>query len=168
MHLRLSAAICRKVLANRMSQHEHFMRLAIELAGHAPDHPFGALIADTKSDEIIARGWNRSAIDPTLHGEMDALHQLARAETETTHRSLALYTTAEPCPMCQSAILWTGIETVVYGTSIPYLKALGWNQIDIRAREVIRQTKFQDCELVGGILEDECNSLFEQAVRRKA
>ena len=31
---------------------------------------------------------------------------------------LVLYTTAEPCPMCQGAISWSGIGTVVSGTSI--------------------------------------------------
>jgi hypothetical protein len=36
----------------------------------------------------------------------------------------------------KAAILWTGIETVVFGTSIRSLQRLGWRQIDIRAEEV--------------------------------
>lgn len=32
------------------------------------------------------------------------------------------YTTAEPCPMCQAAILWSGIGTVVLGSSIRSLQ----------------------------------------------
>ena len=66
-----------------------------------------------------------------------------------------------PCPMCQSAIEWCGIQNVFYGTSIPYLKQLGWKQIDIRAEEVARRAPFRKTKVVGGILEAECNDLFE-------
>jgi len=65
--------------------------------------------------------------------------------------------------MCQGAIEWAGIPTVYYGTSIPYLKASGWWQIDIRAEEVGRRTPFRHTRIVGGILERECNALFDAA-----
>ena len=52
--------------------------------------------------------------------------------------ALTLYTSADPCPMCQAAIAWAGIGTVVHGSSIPFLAAHGWWQIDIRAEELIR------------------------------
>jgi tRNA(adenine34) deaminase len=68
--------------------------------------------------------------------------------------------------MCQAAILWAGIGQVVFGTSIPTLKRLGWNQVDIRAEEVTRRTPFAVCKLVGGILERDCDALFEAALRR--
>jgi tRNA(adenine34) deaminase len=38
---------------------------------------------------------------------------------------LVLYTTAESCPMCQAAILWSGIGTVVFGSSIRFLQQQG-------------------------------------------
>jgi tRNA(adenine34) deaminase len=60
---------------------------------------------------------------------------------------LDLYTTAEPCAMCQSAVEWAGIPIVYYGTSIPYLRKLGWHQIDIRAEEVVRRTSPPDSGL---------------------
>jgi len=72
-----------------------------------------------------------------------------------------LYTTAEPCPMCQSAIAWAGISNVYYGTSIPYLQQRNWWQINIRALEVAAQTPFRQCRVIGGVLESECNALFE-------
>jgi tRNA(Arg) A34 adenosine deaminase TadA len=65
--------------------------------------------------------------------------------------------------MCQSAIQWAGIAHVYYGTSIPYLNAHNWRQINIRASEVIAQTSFRKTTIVGGILEAECNTLFENA-----
>ena len=69
--------------------------------------------------------------------------------------------------MCQAAILWSGIETVVYGTSIRFLQSQGWRQIDILADEVVRRGPFWQCTLIGGVLEEECNALFEAASRRK-
>lgn len=65
--------------------------------------------------------------------------------------------------MCQSAIEWAGIGTVYYGTSIPYLQQHHWRQIDIRAVEVSSRTSFRNTRIVGGLLEAECNELFDKA-----
>ncbi len=143
--------------------HHRYMRTAIKLAANAPDRPFAAVIVDQPSGEMIAEGWNRSSINPTWHGEIDAINRLVDGQVEFDGTRLALYTTAEPCPMCQGAILWTGIETVVFGTSIRYLQKLGWKQIDILAEEVIRRSPSFACQVIGGVLEEECNALFKAA-----
>ena len=143
--------------------HEQFIRRAIELAANVPDFPFGAVIVDRTTGEIVAEGWNKTFINPTWHGEIDALNRLAEHGTKIAGRQLVLYTTAEPCPMCTGAILWSGIKTVVYGTSIRHLQSLGWRQIDILADEVIRRSPTWKCEVVGGVLEQECNALFQAA-----
>jgi hypothetical protein len=56
---------------------------------------------------------------------------------------------------------------VVYGTSIPFLQGLGWWQLDIRAEEVVRRTPFRRTAVLGGILEAECNALFEAVPRQR-
>ena len=145
--------------------HDRYMGRAIELARNVPDLPFGALIVDGRSGDIVAEGWNRSAVNPLWHGEVDAINRLAQARPDIDWEPLVLYTTAEPCPMCQGAILWSRIGTVVYGTSIRFLQSLGWRQIDILAEEVLRRTPFGQCTLIGGIREQECNALFEAASR---
>jgi len=142
------------------------MRRAIELAGNVPELPFAAVIVDQDTGEVVSEGWNKSSINPTWHGEIDAINQMAKAGCDWKVTPLALYTTAEPCPMCQGAIHWTGIETVVFGTSIRFLQQLGWKQIDILAEEVAQRTPFSKCRLIGGMLEDQCNSLFEAASRK--
>lgn len=151
-----------------MRDHEQYMRRAIELAVHVLELPFGALIVDQNTGRILAEGWNKSSINPTWHGEIDAINHMAEAGHEFSGRSLALYSTAEPCPMCQGAILWAGIETVVFGSSIRFLQQLGWKQIDILAKEIAQRTSFRECALIGGILKAECNSLFEAASRNGA
>lgn len=136
------------------------MRRAIALTAHCPQLPFGAVIVRRATGEIVAEGWNRSAANPTWHGEIDAINHLAASGQGDGHADLVLYTTAEPCPMCMGAILWSGIGTVVYGTSIPYLQQQGWRQIDILADEVVRRSPGWSCVVIGGVLEPECNALF--------
>ena len=146
-----------------MDSHERYMRRAIELANNVSDFPFGTVIVDQDTGEVLAEGWNKSSINPTWHGEIDAINRMVEADHELQGRRLALYTTAEPCPMCQGAIHWTGIETVVFGSSLRFLQQLGWKQIDILAEEVAQRTPFHDCALIGRVLEEECNALFEAA-----
>jgi tRNA(Arg) A34 adenosine deaminase TadA len=115
---------------------------------------------------ILSEGWNKTSVNPTWHGEIDAINQLASSGVCVNEKSLVLYTTAEPCPMCQAAILWAGIETVVFGTSIRSLQKLGWRQIDISAEEVVRRSTAWKCILIGGVMEQECDALFEWAIRK--
>jgi tRNA(Arg) A34 adenosine deaminase TadA len=141
--------------------HERFMRRAIALTANCPRLPFGALIVLGDSGEVLAEGWNRSAINPTWHGEIDAINRLAESGRLDGGPGLVLYTTAEPCPMCLAAILWSGIGTVVFGSSIRFLQQQGWRQIDILADEVVRRSPGWACTIIGGVLEEECNALFE-------
>lgn len=141
--------------------HEFFMRRAIELALNVPNVPFGALIVNCDTDEILAEGWNKTNINPTWHGEIDAINQLVLRQESLDASKLVLYTTAEPCPMCQAAILWAGIGMVVFGTSIRFLQNNGWHQIDILADEVVRRSPHWSCKLIGGVLEKDCNALFQ-------
>ncbi len=144
---------------------DEYMRLAIVMAQQVPQFPFGAVIVRRATGEVLAQGFNRSSHNPTLHGEIDVINRCAAAHAQVDWTTLDLYTTAEPCPMCQSAIEWAGIATVYFGTSIPFLQEHGWRQIDIRAEEVARRTPFRQTKVIGGILERECNALFEAAHR---
>jgi len=150
-----------------MSEHDQYMRRAIELAANVPELPFGAVIVDRETGTILSEGWNKTSQNPTWHGEIDAINRLAAAGVGIEGKNLVLYTTAEPCPMCQGAILWSGIATVVYGTSIRSLQRLGWRQIDILAEEVVRRSPAWHCTLLGGVLERECDALFERALPGK-
>lgn len=145
---------------------EQYMKRAIRLAGNVPKYPFGALLVDQKGT-VVAEGWNRSVHNPTWHGEMDAINKCAASHPKIDWAGLTIYTTAEPCAMCQGAVAWTGIKRVVFGSSIPFLKSLNWWAIDIRAEELSRLSTFRECTVVGGVLEEECNKLFRTALTIK-
>jgi len=142
---------------------EVHMRRAISLAGNNPKYPFAALLVDQQKG-VVAEGWNRSVSNPTWHGEMDAINKCAASNPKIDWTKLTLYTTAEPCAMCQGAVAWAGIRRVVFGSSIPFLKSLNWWAIDIRAEELARLATFRECTVVGGVLEEECNKLFRAAL----
>lgn len=139
--------------------HEEYMRRAIKLALSNPLAPFGALLVDREQEHVVAKGLNQVKRNPLLHGEIDAINQYAeRGEKRWSH--LRLYTTAEPCCMCQAAVIWAGIPEVIYGTSIATLAELGWKQFDLTSRDVSRKAPFARCSIVGGILALECDRLF--------
>lgn len=140
--------------------HERHMQRAITLTTNTPKLPFGAVIVHRESGDTVAEGWNRSKTNPIWHGEIDALNALFRSGHQIAGNEFVLYTTAEPCPMCMSAILWSGIQMVVYGTSIRFLQKQGWRQIDLLAEEIVRRGSAWKCTIIGGVLEDECNALF--------
>jgi tRNA(adenine34) deaminase len=144
---------------------DDYMRLAIIMAQKVPRYPFGAVIVRRATGEVLAKGYNRSSRNPTIHGEIDVINRCAAKHAPVDWTALDLFTTAEPCPMCQSAIEWAGMATVYFGTSIPFLQQHGWRQIDIRAEEVARRTPFRNTKVIGGVLEQECNALFEAAQR---
>ena len=145
---------------------EGHMRRAISLAGNNPKYPFAAVLVDQQKG-VVAEGWNRSIHNPTWHGEMDAINKCAASNANIDWTKLTLYTTAEPCAMCQGAVAWSGIKRVVFGSSIPFLKSLNWWAIDIRAEELARLAAFRQCTVVGGVLEEECNKLFRAALNVK-
>jgi tRNA(Arg) A34 adenosine deaminase TadA len=140
--------------------HESYMDRAIELGLRKPRAPFGALVVAASSGEVLAEGVNSVEESPTRHGEMVAIDAWAAAGGRRDEEQLILYTTAEPCPMCMAAILWAGIGTVVFGSSIPHLAREGWSQIEIRAAEIVHRAFFADCRLIGGVREAECDRLF--------
>jgi tRNA(Arg) A34 adenosine deaminase TadA len=153
----------RKSRTSASLDHDRFMRRAIALTVNCPRLPFGAVIVSAATGEVVAEGWNRSGSNPTWHGEIDVINRLADIGWGDRGPELVLYTTAEPCPMCMGAILWSGIGTVVYGASIRFLQQQGWKQIDILAEEVARRSPGWTCTVIGGVLERQCQALFEHA-----
>ena len=145
-----------------MCHHEKFMQQAIAVARGNPAAPFGTVLVDRSTNSVVTEGLNRTTESPIVHGELDAIIRYA-SYAQPGWQDLRLYTTAEPCCMCQAAIMWAGIPEVVFGTSITTLKKLGWDQFDLRAIDVEKSAAFAECQIVEGILAEQCDQLFKQA-----
>jgi tRNA(Arg) A34 adenosine deaminase TadA len=166
--VRLPDMLCRMSEVDpEILQHENYMRQAMEAACQNLQRPFGALLLDHREGEVIATAVNRSYRNPIAHGELEVIHKAAaKARGDIRWGDCTLYTTAEPCAMCISGILWAGIPRVVYGTSVTTLHELGYRQIRLRASEVVDKAAPKlGTELIGGVLEDECDALFAAAIK---
>ncbi|MCH4178610.1 MAG: nucleoside deaminase [Megasphaera sp.] len=88
--------------------------------------PFGAVVV--RDGHIIGRGHNEVLVnhDPTCHGEMQAIRDACRHLGTHDLTGCELYTSAEPCPMCLSAIIWANIKTVYYGNTAQDAAAIGF------------------------------------------
>ena len=153
---------------NKITQREYYMDLAIEEAKQFPYLPFGALLVDEKTGEIVAKGNNPGSeisVNRLNHGEMVAIFNFVDSPFSKTknYSELTMYTTGEPCSMCMGAIIWSGIPRVVWGTSIPDLMKFGFGQINISAVDVAAAATsfYKPIELVGGIRKKEIDYLFE-------
>jgi tRNA(adenine34) deaminase len=146
---------------------EHYMRRAIQVARRNPEAPFGAILVDRETGEIHAEGVNDARRNPVLHGEVAAILACAEAHPDVAWSRLALYTTAEPCPMCFSAILWAGIPHLIFGTSADTLRELGRPHIRIRPDEVAERSTLEKPVIVGGVLEKDCDALYAEISNRQ-
>lgn len=84
------------------------------LAGHGG--PFGAVIADSKTGEIIVDGWNvvTSTNDPTGHAEVTAIRRACAKLGKFQLSGMTAYSSCEPCPMCMAALYWARVDRVVF------------------------------------------------------
>ena len=140
--------------------HEQAMHLAIAAARANLFYPFGAVIVRASDREVMATGVNNGAANPTLHGEIVAINDYVARHGNRGWGEVILYTTGEPCPMCMSALVWTRIGGVVYGTSIEKLRQVGIDQILLPATTVIAAAPFYRGEILDHVLESETDALF--------
>jgi tRNA(adenine34) deaminase len=104
--------------AEHETQHEKWMRRALELAREAEEAgevPVGCLVVSR--GEIIGQARNSpiGLLDPTAHAEMLALRQASIAAGNYRLTDATLYCTLELCPMCAGALVAARVGTLVFG-----------------------------------------------------
>ena len=154
--------------AEERTRHEGYMKLALDALEGAPGGPFAAVIVNRQSSEIVCQGVGRHHENPIFHGEIVAINACAALRPKVEWRELALYSTAEPCPMCMSAIVWTRIPELVYGTSIEELTRLGVNQIRLDSETVAAAAPFYSGRIVGGVISERADRLYKSWASRRS
>ena len=86
-------------------------RLAIEYG----DQAFGAVVV--RRGRIIGQSWSRVILDqdPTGHAEMSAIRDAAARLNNGNLSGATLYSSSRPCPMCEAAAYWSGIDKMIHG-----------------------------------------------------
>lgn len=131
-----------------------YMRRCIQLArcgeaGAAPNPMVGAVVVC--DGRIIGEDYHRRCGGP--HAEVNAIGSV-RDKQLLSHSTI--YVSLEPCahfgktPPCADLIIQSGIPRVVIGCSDPFAKVNGLG---------IKKLKDAGCEVVVGVLEEECREL---------
>jgi len=113
------------------TEHEKFMRIAIELAEYNVQQgqggPFGAVVV--KDGMIISRSANKvvPSNDPTAHAEVLAIRTACQELETFSLEGCVIYTSCEPCPMCLGAIYWARLDKVYYANNKADAAAIGFD-----------------------------------------
>ena len=151
-----------------LNKDQHFMQEALIEAKKAAclgEVPIGAVIV--YKEEIIARAHNlrETSQNAVTHAELMAIQQACEVLGSWRLEETTLYVSLEPCPMCSGAILQSRVPRVVYGA-----RDLKAGCVDSLYR-LLNDSRFNhECEVIEGILAEECGQLltdFFRAIRER-
>lgn len=139
---------------------EQYMKQALQEAQRAfseGEVPIGAVIVCR--GQIIARGHNLTERlhDVTAHAEMQAITAATERLGGKYLTDCTLYVTVEPCIMCAGALGWSQIPRVVYGAGD---EKRGFRRFAPKALH-------PRCEVVAGVLEEECAAFMKSFFQKK-
>lgn len=137
-----------------MADHLRWMRIIVEGAKAAAaesEEPTAAVVV--QDEQIIGLGRNSKNSEKCGlgHAVLNALLD-ARRNLGLRPKDVTLYCTLEPCAMCLGAVIFAGIDTVVYGTRDPARGAVAMFKGHSTYGEWMP-------EMIEGVLMEECEAL---------
>ena len=144
---------------------EKYMRMALreaEKASRSGEVPVGAVLV--KGNRVLAKDHNRciELHDPTAHAEILVLRQGGETLKNYRLNDTMLYVTAEPCPMCASAMIHGRISRLIFGAPEPKFGA-----VESKMR-LFKDHAFNHHVVVDhGVLEKECIETMKAFFREK-
>jgi tRNA(adenine34) deaminase len=143
---------------------EDYIKLAMEeaeVAVREGNAPFGVVVTDMKG-EVLWKDHDRvrERMDPTAHGEINAIRSLCEKMGTLKLTDTVFYTTSEPCPTCLSAMIKARVSKSVYGA-----KTEATASLPIPAEEIAKYAKKYPIEVTGGVLAEECFAQRERLLK---
>ena len=141
------------------------MQLALAEAERAQaigEVPIGAVIL--RGDELLAAGHNQTVArrDPTAHAELVVIREALLATGTDRLPNATLYVTLEPCAQCAGAMVLAKVGRVVFGAWDPKAGMVG------SLYDLLRHPRLNHRpEVVGGVLEAECQSILRDFFRER-
>jgi tRNA(adenine34) deaminase len=144
---------------------EKYMRMALEeakKAGRRGEVPVGAVLL--KGNLVLSKDHNRciELNDPTAHAEVLVLRRGGEILRNYRLNNTMMYVTAEPCPMCVSAMVHGRISRLVFGTLEPKFGAVESNIKLLENHGLNYKVKVDR-----GILKEECADLLKAFFRER-
>jgi tRNA(adenine34) deaminase len=138
---------------------EKYMKMALEeaeKAGQSGEVPVGAILL--KGDQVLAKDHNRciELSDPTAHAEILVLRKGGEILKNYRLNDTVMYVTAEPCPMCVSAMVHSRISRLVFGALEPKFGA-----VESKFKLLNDNGLNHQVEVDRGILEEECAEILK-------
>lgn len=118
--------------------------------------PVGAILL--KGHQVLAKDHNRciELSDPTAHAEILVLRKGGEILRNYRLNGTVMYVTAEPCPMCVSAMVHGRISRLVFGSCEPKFGA-----VESRFRLLNDQGLNHKVKVDQGVLEKECGEILK-------
>jgi len=124
--------------------------------------PVGAILL--KGHQVLAKDHNRciELSDPTAHAEILVLRRGGEILKNYRLNGTAMYVTAEPCPMCVSAMVHGRISRLVFGSWEPKFGA-----VESKFRLLNDEGLNHKVKVDWGILEKECGEILRAFFRER-
>ncbi|MEW6374604.1 MAG: tRNA adenosine(34) deaminase TadA [Thermodesulfobacteriota bacterium] len=144
---------------------EKYMKMALEeakKAGQEGEVPVGAILV--KGDRVLAGDHNRciGLSDPTAHAEVLVLRKAGEVLKNYRLNDTVMYVTAEPCPMCVSAMMHGRIFRLVFGT--PESK---FGAVESKFKLLQNNGFNHTLEVSRGILKKECAEILKSFFKKR-
>jgi len=144
---------------------ERMMKMALEQAEKGRERgevPVGAILL--KGRQVLAKDHNRCIefSDPTAHAEILVLRKGGEILKNYRLNGTVMYVTAEPCPMCVSAMVHGRISRLVFGSWEPKFGA-----VESKFRLLNDQGLNHKVKVDQGILEKECGEVLKAFFRER-
>ena len=149
-----------------MATREHYMKLAIKsaIAGitRKEGGPFGAAIVD-KNGKLLAVAHNTvwKSCDSTAHAEVNAIRKACKKLGTIDLTGCTIYSTAEPCPMCFTAIHWARIRDIYFGATIEDAAHYGFHEFKIHNLK-LKMLGHLKTKITPAFMRNECLVPFEK------
>lgn len=134
---------------------EEYMHLAIEEAEQSVKEgngPFAVVVVDTQGKVVLKEhDRQKEKMDPTAHGEVNAIRLLCPKLNTLSLKGHSFYTTSEPCPTCLTSMIKAQVSNSYYGA-----KTEATASLPISAEEIAERSRKYPIKVQGGILAEEC------------
>jgi len=149
-----------------MNNHEYFMHLAIAEGRSAlaeGEFPVGCVFVHDGEVIVRSRRKNSSGKEANEidHAEILALRQLLRFSQKTEYGQITVYSTMEPCLMCYTTLLLSGIRRFVWA----YEDVMGGGT-NLQLGHLKELYSAMEVEIIPHILRQESLTLFQQFFSR--